>query len=108
MIEWISEIFSLLFSGANQIIAVALKLCLVFVGLAIAWGYIKSVLKDPITMLRGAAAVVAMMTIGFGSIIYVPKFIPLPVIIVWIGGWIVAYYTAMFIGGWRDEEKLNK
>lgn len=107
MIEWISETFSLLFSGANQLITAALRLGLVFIALVIVWGYVKAVLKNPIIMIRGTLAVAAMLIIGFGSILYIPRHIPLPIIVVWIGGWIVAYYVAVFIGGWRDEKEPN-
>mgnify|MGYP001355585921 FL=1 len=108
MIEWISETFSLLFSGATQLIMAVLRLGLAFVALAITWAYIKAVLKDPVVMIRGTLAVIAGLVIGFGSILYVPKHLPLPIIVVWIGGWIVAYYVSVFIGGWSDEKKPNK
>ncbi len=108
MIEWISETFNLLFSGANQILVAALRLGIVFIALVIAWAYIKAVIKDPVVMVRGTIAVVSMPIVGFGSILYVPDYLPLPTIIVWIGGWVAAYYVAGFIGGWHDEKESDK
>lgn len=107
MIEWISETFNLLFSGANQLITAALRLGVVAIGLAIIWGYIRAVIKDPVTMIRGTFAVISALLVGFGSIIIIPKYIPLPIILVWIGGWVAAYYLAIFIGGWKDDEADN-
>lgn len=103
MIDWLSETFGLLFDGSNLVITAVFRLAVVAVGLAITWGYIRAVIKDPVTIIRGTLAIITAICVGFGSILFIPKYFEVPIILLWIGGWVAAYFLAMFIGGWKDE-----
>lgn len=66
MIEWVSETFSLLFNGANQLLTFFLRLSLVFIALAIIGAFIKAIFKNPKNSLAMLTFFTLAMVVGFG------------------------------------------
>lgn len=66
MIEWISETFSLLLNGANQLLTALLRLGLVFIALLIIGACIRAVVKNPKNSLAMVLFFTLAMIVGFG------------------------------------------
>ena len=65
MIDWIVETFSLLWSGANQLLTVALRLGLVVFALLIVWSGISAVIENPKTSIVMILFFTVAMFVGF-------------------------------------------
>ena len=101
MIDWFQETVSLLLSGANDFLTAALRLVIVGIGIYLLYLYLRELARRPVIVVRVTAAIFAALFIGFTAPLYVNKYVfELPgllVGVVWIAGWVVAYYVAITI-----------
>lgn len=74
MIEWVSETFSLLLNGANQLLTTLLRLGLVFIALVIVGVCIRAVFKNPKNSLAMVSFFTLAMVVGFGIPILAMKY----------------------------------
>ena len=74
MIEWISETFSLLLRGANQLITALLRLGLVCIALVIVGACIRAAIKNPKNSLAMITFFALAMIVGFGIPLLASKY----------------------------------
>lgn len=103
-LDWLLETLQLVFTGVGSLAVAAVRIALMSIAAVAIWLYVKALINNPVYIVRGPLGVVTLLVVGFGSILSLPEVIPLPTPIIWIIGWVAAYYISVFIGGWKDEK----
>ena len=108
MYEWLSETFSLLFSGANLLIEAALRLFVLALGLFAAFAYFRALYLYPIATVRSTLGLLLFLLISYGSILFLPKYLGVSddyLLFFWVGGCLLAYFIGGSVAGLRGENK---
>jgi hypothetical protein len=113
MLDWLVTAFRMIFEGVSSLIAGVTRLGVVVLVVVFVGAYIRALIKDPKTYVRGTLGFALAIIIGFGlplviagitqaNEVTVPEWLML---VIWPLGWVLAYYAWMFVAGIPKDQR---